>query len=156
MKKIFDLVNRDFFKKYKNIIIPIVVLLIVLLIALIIFLVNGKSEKSIASNEEDKMSAITEKGILKNESFGSLEFSNVTLVKDKGIYTLSIDVKNVSNEVSKVMSVDIPIKDKDGNVVVTLLGYIGKELKPNEVTTITASTSADLSNAYTKEIVERK
>ncbi len=148
--------KEGFFKKYQDIVIPIGIVLFVVLLAVILFLVFGKSSKEVVTKDEEKPSAVTEKGVVKDEVYQGLKFTNATLIKDKGIYTLSVDVKNESKEKSTVTMVNIPIKDKDGNEIITLLGYIGKELGPGETATVTASTSADLSNAYTKEIVEKK
>lgn len=145
--------QENFFKKYQKVLIPVVIVLALLLVV-ILLLTTGKKEVSV--KEGEKVTAITEKGIIKDEEYKNLKFSNATLIKENGIYTLSIDVQNTSKETINVDAVNIPIKDKNGNEIIALLGYIGKELKPDEVTTITASTSADLSKAYTKEITEKK
>ena len=148
--------NENFFKNHIDTIIPIIITIFIVLLAIILFLITKDSTNEIVNNGEEKIKAITEKGIIKSEEYQGLEFSNITLIKENDIYTLTADVKNTSKEVNKTMMVDIPIKDKKGNVIITLLGYIGKELAPGETVTISASTGADLSNAYTKEIAEKK
>ena len=69
-----------------------------------------------------------------------------------------MDVKNDNKEKFTDKQVDIILKDKKGKTIITLLGYIGDNLKPGETRTITASISADvdLSKATDKEIVEHK
>ena len=146
---------NSFFKEHQDIIIPVIIAVSVVLLALILFLVTNKNNTDIAKGN-DKLKAITEQGIVKNETYQGLEFSNITLIKEENIYTFTADVKNTSKETNKTMMVNIPIKDKKGNEIITLLGYIGKELAPEETTTITAATGADLSKAYIKEITERK
>ena len=148
--------NNSYFKEHQDVIIPIIITISIILLAVILFLVRDKMSGDMNSNEQNETTAVTEKGVIKDEEFQGLKFTNATLINKDGIYTLSVDVKNTSKEASKVTSVNIPIKDKNGHEIITLLGYIGKVLKPGETTTIVASTSADLSKAYTKEITEKK
>ena len=148
--------NSNFFKTYQDVIIPVIIVIVVILLSFILFLVANKTTDNTGEKDENKVKAITEKGVIKDEEFHGLKFTNTVLVKKGNIYTLSMDVKNTSKETVNVTSVDIPIKDKKGDEIITLLGYIGKELKPDEQVTIIASTSTDLSKAYTKEIAERK
>ena len=139
-----------------KVLIPIAIIVLMMLIALISFLALGKKDNTVDLSDNAKKLVIKEEGIVKTEKYNNLEFSNVSLTKNNDIYILSMDVKNMAKEKSKLTHVDIIVKDKKGSEIVTLSGYIGKELEPDEVTTVTSSTYADLSEAYTKEITERK
>ena len=69
------------------------------------------------------------------------------------MYTLTTDVTNTSDNEITTKQVNINIKNKDGNTIISLLGYIGEDpMAVNETRTITASTQVDLSKAYSKEI----
>ena len=79
------------------------------------------------------------------------------MVKNKEIdqYTFTAKVTNKTKDVIKTQQVDIVLKDKEGNELITLLGYIGQEgLAPNETKVISASTSGSipLDKAVSKEI----
>ncbi len=147
---------KKFIMKHKKATIAVVAVLLIAVVAIVILVVNNSKDTKLNKKEEDKLIANTNAGIIKEEEYKGLKFSNITLIKGKGtdVYTLSMDVTNTTNETSNVTQVDIPIKNKDGEVEVTLLGYIGEDLKPNETRTITASASVNLSKSATKEIKE--
>lgn len=133
--------------------IGIFVAILIIVIGIIYF--NSKKEDA-SAKKDNKLIAITSPGIIKDEEYEGLKFTNTTLIRQNGIYTLSMEVTNTKNEKSTIKQVNIPIKDKKGNELIVLLGYIGKELGPNESATITASASANLSKATDKEITEKK
>ena len=139
-------------KKLVTIVGGIILLIIIVAISISIF-----SNKNGAANK-NKVVANTNSGIVENEEYKNLKFSNATLVKENNQYTLTMDVKNDNKENFTDKQVDIILKDKKGKTIITLLGYIGDNLKPGETRTITASISADvdLSKATDKEIVEHK
>ena len=147
---------KKFIMKHKKAAIAIAAVILIAVVAIVILVVNNNKDNKTTKKEEDKLIANTNAGIIKEEEFKGLKFSNITLIKGKGtdVYTLSMDVTNATNETSNITQVDIPIKNKKGEVEVTLLGYIGEDLKPNETRTITASASIDLSKSATKEIKE--
>lgn len=134
----------------KKVLVAIIVAVVVLLIAgIIMFIINNKEGQS-------KKEAITLEEIIKDEKFGGLEFTNTTFIKENGQYTLSMDVKNPSDKEINLEEVNIVLKDKKGNELVTLLGYIGPAMKANETRTITSSVSMDLSKVKSKTITEKK
>ena len=147
---------KKFIMNHKKAAIAIAAVLLIAIVAAVLLLVNNNKDNKSNKKEEDKLIANTNAGIIKEEEYKGLKFSNVTLIKGKGtdVYTLSMDVTNMTNETNNITQVDIPIKNKDGEVEVTLLGYIGEDLKPNETRTITASASIDLSKSASKDIKE--
>lgn len=145
--------SKELLKENKKLLAIAIAAAAVILVASVVFGITASNNDKAKDNGTK---AITAAGVVKDETFKELKFTNSTLVKDNDIYTLTMDVVNTSKQASKITEVNIPIKDKDGNEIITLLGYIGRELAPDEKAIITASTSADLSGAYTKEITERK
>lgn len=131
-------------------------ILVMIIIAIILGFTTGNKETAIKTKSD--ITANTNAGIIKNEEYQGLAFTNVSLIKDKKQYTLTTDVTNNNKENFTAKQVDIVLKDENGNTLATLLGYIGDDLKPNETRTITASISdeVDLSKATVKEIVEHK
>ena len=130
----------------------IVAVVLIAVIAAIVVLVNKNKEA-----EDGVETAITAPGIVKAETYEGLKFDNVMLVKTKkGYFTLTMNVTNTTDKTVDIEQVNIPLKNDEGNTVVTLLGNIGEPLKAGESKTITASTKQDLSNVTTKSIEERK
>lgn len=128
--------------------------LLIVLVAVPLIFINQpkKSGKKIAKNGEAETFAHTEDGIIKEEEYEGLKMSNVTLITDKGYTTFSADVTNTKEEPTTFENVNIELKDKDGNIVITLLGNIGAGLKQNETRTITASAKGEFKNVVTKTI----
>ncbi|MBR2840543.1 MAG: FxLYD domain-containing protein [Bacilli bacterium] len=128
-------------------------ILVVLLALTLWFSLKPKdSTKKIAKTEKE-MFAHTDKEIIKEEQLDDLKFSNVTLITENGYTTFSCDVTNSKDEEVNVENVNIELKDKDGNTVITLLGNIGSSLKPNETRVITASAKGEFKNVVSKTIV---
>lgn len=74
----------------------------------------------------------------------NLKIDHIDIAKQEKNYVYEADITNSSDEVNKIESIDIIVKDKDGKEIVTLLGYIGADMKANETRRIQASTMAEL------------
>lgn len=127
------------------------VLLIVLL--LIVFGSKGGSSKKIA-NKDSGIRAHTEEGIIKEEEFNGIKFSNISMLTEKGYTTVSADVTNVSDNDITNERLHLSLKDKDSNESVKLLVYIPNGLKKGETKTITASAHGEFSEVVSKEVME--
>lgn len=165
MEKIKEILRKakGLLRKLKRIIldnkgmsIAVGAVIVLALVALILNVAKTTKDEKDATKKEESLSAITAEGIIKEEEYNGLKFTNISLIKENKIYTMSLDVTNTTEQAIEVEQVNIPIKDADNNTLITLLGYIGDPLKPKETRTITAGTSADLSKAFTKEITESK
>lgn len=135
----------------KKAIIAIIVAVVILVIAGIILLVINNNKKEGTSKE-----AITTENVIKDEKFGGLDFTNTTFIKENGQYTISMDVTNPSDKEIDLEEVNIVLKDKNGNEIVTLLGYIGDPMKAKETRVVTSSVSMDLSKVKSKTIEAKK
>ena len=148
---------KKFIKENKKLVAIIAgIILIIIIASIALALTTGKKETAIKTKSD--ITANTNAGIIKDEEYQGLGFTNVTLIRDNNQYTLTTDVTNNGKEVFTAKQVDIVLKDEKGNTIATLLGYIGDNLQPKETRTITASISdeTDLSKATVKEIVEHK
>ncbi len=141
-------IKRIFLENKIRCIIVLSILILFVIALIILFNFNNNDNKLVAKKDNN----IYVKGIIKEEMYKGLKFYNIKFSKDNDIYILELSIKNTTKEAIDIEKVNIPIKDKDGKVIVTLLGYIGDKIGPDEVRTITTSTSIDLSNAYKKEI----
>lgn len=152
MKKFDKAEAIDFIKRNKIPLIIFLVVIVALIIGLIVsFNIGGKSD-NITKNEEEGMVANTNEGIISETTYEGLQFSNISLISENGYSTFSADVTNTTTTNSNISDVNIILKDKNGNEIITLRGNIGESLAPNETRTITAVTKGKFANATTKEI----
>ena len=153
MKKINKEDVMKFIKKYKIQLIIFLVVIVALIIGLIISF--GFDKESIAKNDDTKIVANTNADVIKEETYEGLKFTNISLITEKGYSTFTADVTNTTQTNSNISDVNIVLKDKNGNNVITLRGNIpGEPLKPNETKTITATAHANLSDVSSKEITK--
>ena len=93
--------------------------------------------------------------IIKDTKLQELAFTKTSLVKTEDGYVLSMAVTNNTSKNCNITDIDIIIKDKDDNIIVTLPAYIDPPLTPGDTILLEVSTPLDLSKAYSKEIVEK-
>lgn len=143
----------NFVEKYKNYLIVVLATVVALTAGLVVSNKLSTKEK-IAIKDKSGMVANTKEGVIKEEVYENLKFSNISLITKDGYSTFSADVTNTSNEDSNIADVNIVLKDKDGNTVITLRGNIGDTLKAGETRTITAVTKGELEGVVTKAIAK--
>ena len=137
----------------KKALIAIIAVVVIILVAGVTFLLlNNKTTTDKKETKKDTKEAITAQEVIKDESFNGLNFTNTTFIKENEQYTLQMDVTNPSDKEINLEEVNIVLKDKDGNELVTLLGYIGDPMKPSETRTITSAVTMDLSKVDSKTI----
>lgn len=146
--------KKEMFKNKKLIFGLVAILVILIIVVSVIVINNNKGTEKKTKKVTQK--AITEQEVIKDETFGNLNFTNTTLIKDGDQYTLSMDVTNSTQSEIDIEQVNINLKDKDGNSVIVLLGYIGDPMKAGETRTITSSVATDLSKVKSKTIEEKK
>lgn len=98
-------------------------------------------------------SANTNEAIIGEQIIDGLKITNVTLISEGEYTTFTADIVNVTDAAIDAKSFNIIYKDKDGNEIVRLLGYIGSTIAPNESVTVTSSVEMNLSNAKSVEYV---
>lgn len=127
-------------------------LLAILLVISLWFALKPNTKKFSSSNDGKEIFAHTEEGIIKDEQLDGLKFTNISLITDKGYTSFTCDVTNTSEDNIDVSNVNIELKDKNDNTVVTLIGNIGSKLKPGELRVITASARGEFRNVVSKRI----
>lgn len=145
-------------KKNNNLIILLLVVVLVIVVAVVLFLTLGKNNdeegEGNGENTENGITANTAAEVVADVNYEGLAFTNISLITDNGYTTFSADVTNITSEVVNMENVNINLKDADGNVIVTLIGNIGNDLRPNETRTITSSAKIDTVNVVSKEITK--
>lgn len=126
--------------------VAIIVVVLILLTAIMTLVTYNKFK-----NEDVK-----DVGITKDEKVNGLNFTDTTFNKEEGQYVLQMNVTNPSKKEVDLKEVDIILKDKEGNEIATLLGYIGEPMKANETRTMTINAAMDLSKVKSKTIKVKK
>lgn len=89
----------------------------------------------------------TAEDVIKDQEFEGLKMTNTSLVVEGGISTLITEVSNNTGSDYYLNQFKITVKDKDGNVITTLSGYVGAVIPNGKVRVINTSSDLDLSNA---------
>lgn len=101
--------------------------------------------------EGNKIETNTSEGIIKDQQLGTLTFTNTSLVRENGQTTLTTKVTNTGSETVTVSTFNMVFKNKDGEIITTLVGYVGGEVPAGEYRIIQSGTEYDLSLAKTVE-----
>ena len=127
-----------------------IISLLLLLSSLFLFTGCGCSKKN-AAKEETDVEVNTNEEVIKDQEVDGLKLTNTSLTKTDGIWTLVTEVSNNTGSDYELNEFTILIKDSEGNVLVTLPGYVGGTIPNGESRTINSSTDADLENAASVE-----
>ena len=98
----------------------------------------------------------TEENVIKDQEVDGLKMTNTSLTITNGISTLVTEVSNNTGVDYQLEEFTITIKDKDGNVLATLPGYVGETIENGSTKTIDSSIDIDLSNATSVEYEIKK
>lgn len=139
--------------KNKNVKI-IIGILIILIIAILLLLLFPKAHDNDVAVKDNGIYSHTEKGIIKEEEYKGVKFSNISMLTENGYTTFTADVTNVSKADIKNERLHISLRDKDGKEKIKLLAYIPGGLKVGEVKTVTASAKGDFKEVISKAIID--
>ena len=89
--------------------------------------------------------------VIKDQNIDGIEITNTSLVYEDGISYLKATVTNNTGVDYELNEYKINVKDSDGNIRVTMPGYVGSILKNGESKNINTMISEDLSKAYSIE-----
>lgn len=81
-------------------------------------------------------------GLLEDVTINNLKITNINIDTNNGITKYTAKV--LANESSKVSYIKMDLKDENNEIVVTLIGYIGKTLNQDETFDIEANTDANI------------
>ena len=115
---------------------------------IMIVLASGCGCKNKLKKEENlqKLPVTVNFEVNEDQVVDGLKIENISLITDeKGMSKFTATVTNGNKTAYNISSLKIILKDSKNKKVQTLVGYIGKELEPEQMTEINASTAADLS-----------
>lgn len=142
-------------KKMASLII-IIAALILCLIGIIFISSSSKDDnKTVKRNGDSSIVKNTNEGIVKNQKFKDLDFTSTSISYVKGTgSTFKVKVTNNTDNTINIDSIDIILKDKDGNVITTLNTFLGGSIEPMQENLIKTTTKDDLTKAYSVEYKE--
>ena len=121
--------------------------ILVVLIVLVMATGCGCSKKETKQEEKLDVKVNTNEEIVKDRELEGLTLTNTSLTSIDKHWTLITKVSNNTGVDYELNEFKIIIKDKDGNVITTLIGYVGGII-PNDATReINSGTYVDLSKA---------
>lgn len=116
---------------------------------------NNKQNDEVDNNTENDTKTTVEvnmnEDVIKNQNIDGIEITNTSLVYEDGISYLNATVTNHTGTDYELSEYRISVKDSNGNVIVTIPGYIGNILKDGESKPINTMVSEDLSKATSIE-----
>ena len=116
--------------------------LIILGISLIVLIISiGVITNNLNSSHANPNSA----DFLKDQRVDGLLFTRTKYETNK----LIVIVKNESDEVYNLKTIDVTFKDNSGNEITTVNGYIGDKIEANGKKQLVVQTDIDLSSANT-------
>ena len=103
---------------------------------------------------DDGTKVNTSQKVKETKKIKNYEITDIQLTTSNGISTMIATVKNTSKNKLPETEITIEILDKDGKLITDFLGVIN-ELQTGATTTLNASVTTDVSNAYDFRLVER-
>ncbi|HIU23235.1 MAG TPA: hypothetical protein IAD49_06605 [Candidatus Fimihabitans intestinipullorum] len=110
---------------------------------------DKKEEK--VEKKEDEVKVNTSEDIVKDQVVEGLKLTNTSLSSQNGMATLVTEVSNNTGKDEYLLSFNIYIKDKDGNVIAENFGYVGEVIPNGTSRTITSSWDQELIGATAVE-----
>lgn len=108
----------------------------------------GCQKKNDKKDDETKENYNTNEGVIEDKEVGGLKLTNTSLVSEEYSSTLVTLVTNPTDKTITAGLFKIHVKDKDGNEITTLPGYVGGEVPAGESREITSNVDMNLDNAY--------
>ena len=103
--------------------------------------------------QEDGSKVNTSEELKKTKTIDGLEISNIRLVENNNVSQVVADVTNPTNGTLGDFPVEIIVKDKEGNEITRIGGYIDR-VNAGETVQLNASATSDFANAYDFEVVK--
>ena len=120
-------------------------LLLVLLFGIVLTTGCGCTKK------EEKKKVNTNEGVVEDKVVEELQLTNTSLVSTENSAVLVTRVTNPTKEDKEVRIFNITVKDKDGNTLTKLEGYVGGVVPAGQSREITSNVDINLDKAFNVE-----
>ena len=125
-----------------------------LLVCLTLVTGCGKDKSKNEDKKDDNKTTVevnNNEEVTKDQNIEWITITNTSLVYEEEISYLKSTVTNNTGSDYELNEYKINVKDSDGNIIVTMPGYVGSVIKNGESKTINTMISEDLNNAYSIE-----
>ena len=125
-----------------------------LLVCLTLVTGCGKDKSKNEDKKDDNKTTVevnNNEEVTKAQNIEGITITNTSLVYEDGISYLKATVTNNTGSDYELNEYKINVKDNDGNIIVTMPGYVGSVIKNGELKSINTMISEDLSKAYSIE-----
>lgn len=132
-------------------------ILVVCLLAVCLLLIwyknndEKKEDNDVSNNIIDHVYANVNPGIIEDKEVEGLKMTNTSLIYSKYYSRLTTLVSNPTDKDIEAKIFDIYIKDKDGNSIVKLIGYVGEVIPAGESREIESNVDMNLKDAVSIE-----
>ena len=125
-----------------------------LLVCLTLVTGCGKDKSKNEDKKDDNKTTVevnNNEEVTKDQNIEGITITNTSLVYEDGISYLKATVTNNTGSDYELNEYKINVKDNNGNIIVTMPGYVGSVIKNGESKTVNTMISEDLSKAYSIE-----
>jgi len=131
-------------------------ILVVCLLAVCLLLIwyknnDKKEDNDLSNNIVDNIYANVNPGVIEDKEVNGLKFTNTSLVYSNYYSKFATVVSNPTEQDIEVKIFDIYVKDKDGNEIVKLIGYVGEVIPAGETREIESNVDMNLKDAVSIE-----
>lgn len=129
----------------------------IFLVSLLVFVTGCGCNKKSNEKKDEKKEEInnikynTNQGIIEDKEVGGLQLTNTSLETSEYSSTLVTLVSNPTDKNIQVGMFRIYVKDKDDNLIKTIIAYVGGEIEAGESKEITTNIDMSLENAFKVE-----
>ena len=129
----------------------------VFLVSLLVFATGCGCNKKSDEKKDEKKEEInnikynTNQGIIEDKEVGGLHLTNTSLQTTEHSSTLVTLISNPTDKNIQVGMFRIYVKDKDDNLIKTIIAYVGGEIEAGESKEITTNIDMSLENAFKVE-----
>lgn len=125
----------------------------IFLVSLLVFVTGcGCQKKNDEKKEEiNNIKYNTNQGIVEDKEVGGLQLTNTSLETAEHSSTLVTLVSNPTDKNIQVGMFRIYVKDKDDNLIKTIIAYVGGKIEAGESKEITTNIDMSLENAFKVE-----
>lgn len=112
---------------------------------------KDNDENNNNENNDEFINSNTNEGVISDKEVNGLKFTNASLVSNGNTSTLTTIVENITDMDKEVKVVYIYVKDKYGETIIMMQGYVGEIIPAGESRTITSTADVNLNNAVSIE-----
>lgn len=125
----------------------IIKLFLVSVLSILLFTGCGCQKEKTEPELKEEIKENTNENIIKDQELEVFKFTNTSLIYKDGNSILETIVTNTSSEPQYLAEFKINVRDINGNIIVTMTGFIGDSIEANSSKIITSVYGDDLTNA---------